>query len=58
MGVRKVQFEKDGRYLKIVANHHLEHEKQLSVRDETIAIHVVHVEGNWRVQNQASGQGR
>jgi hypothetical protein len=32
--------------LQIVAHHHFEHEKQLPVRDESVAIHVVDLERN------------
>ena len=32
--------------LQIIAHHHLEHEKQLPVRDEPIAVHIVDLEGN------------
>ena len=31
--------------LEVVANHHLEHNEKLAVRDVAIAIHVVHAEG-------------
>ena len=34
--------------LEIRADHHLEHEEELAVRDEAIAVHVVHLEGDWR----------
>jgi hypothetical protein len=33
--------------LQVVANHHLEDEKQLPIRDESVPIHIIHLEGNW-----------
>jgi hypothetical protein len=34
------------RNLQIIAHHHLEHKKQLPVRNESITIHVVDLEGD------------
>lgn len=31
-------------YFEIVANHHLEHQEQLSIRDEPIPVHIIHLE--------------
>lgn len=31
-------------YLEVVADHHLEHEKELAVGNEAVSIHIVHLE--------------
>jgi len=46
MGWRIKGTQGDGTNLQIVAHHHLEHEKQLPIRDEPVAIHIVDLERN------------
>jgi hypothetical protein len=36
-------------YLQIVANHHLQHQEELSIGDEPISIDIVHVEGDYNL---------
>jgi len=33
-------------HLQVGSDHHLQHQEQLSIRDEPVSIHVVHLEGN------------
>lgn len=43
--------------LEVVSNHHLEHEEQLSIRDEAVSVHVVHLECDCRRGRRAMSTG-